>query len=284
VISTARPFAREQDDDQSVRAARTAQPISFHERPTRANVGAVFSRTSRHPPPAVAPAAGRRPAVDHDLVRMQRLAGNAAVAGAVQRNVAVQRKGGLDAGAQAIVTAAQDTKTPVADRAVALVRAILATYFAGDAGLVKAVVYDDERAAGGLNTESGNGNAAKGTISVGKDFLEQATEAGFARRVIQVDHELEHVRQHRSGLGGAGRSTLREFLAFSREALQAEVGGTGSIQHGTRLRLIDEALRLYNKLGDDDRKTYEGRRKALLDDREKHNGKGGHPRTEPPGP
>jgi hypothetical protein len=247
----------------------------------------VVIRTIRHPPPAVPSVAPRRHVQDeHRLVRMQRLAGNAAVVAAVQRDAVVQRKNPLDAGAKAIVIAAQNTKTPVADRAVALVRAILATYFSADAGLVKDVVYDDERAAGGLNTESGNGNgkSAKGTISVGKDFLEQATEAGFARRVIQVDHELEHVRQHRAGLGGANRSTLREFLAFSREALQTEVAGTGTIQHGTRLRLIDEALRLYNKLGDDDRKTHEGRRKALLDEREKHNGKGGHPRTDPPGP
>ena len=215
---------------------------------------------------------------------MQRLAGNAAVLAAVQRAATVQRKSGLDAGAQAIVTAAQDTKKTVDERAVALVRAILATYFSADAGLVKDVVYDDARAAGGLNIESGNGKAAKGTISVGDDFLKQATESGFARRVIQVDHELEHVRQHRAGLGGANRSTLREFLAFSREALQAEFTGTGRISHSTRLRLIDEALRLYFKLGEDDRKTHEGRRKALLEEREKHNGKAGNPRTEPPGP
>jgi hypothetical protein len=215
---------------------------------------------------------------------MQRLAGNAAAVAAVQRDTAVQRKSGLDPAAKAIVTAAQDTSKPVADRAVALVRAILATYLSSDAGLVKDVVYDDRRAAGGLNTESPDGKNAKGTISVGKDFLEQATESGFARRVIQVDHELEHVRQHRSGLGGANRSDLREFLAFSRESLETEFAGTGSIAHGTRLRLIDEALRLYYKLGDDDRKLHEGKKNALLEEREKHNGKGGHPRTDPPGP
>ena len=251
----------------------------------KASVGVVFSRTGRQPPPAIASAAARRHAEqEHDLIRMQHLAGNAAVASVVQRDTVVQRKSGLDATAKAIVTAAQDTSKPVAERAVALVRAILATYLSSDAGLVKDVVYDDKRAAGGLNTESADGKDAKGTVSVGNAFVEQATEAGFARRVVQVDHELEHVRQHRSGLGGAGKSNLREFLAFSREALQAEFAGTGSVGHGTRIQLIDEALRRYYKLGADDRKTHEGKKNALLEEREKHNGKGGHPRTEPPGP
>ena len=89
------------------------------------------------------------------------------------------------------------------------------------------------------------GQGPQGKITVGHSFLQQTTEQGFARRVLQVDHELEHVRQHRAGMGGANRQDEREFLAFQREALEPELAGTGRSRsldqgesHRRRARLL----------------------------------------------
>ena len=190
----------------------------------------------------------------------------------------------LDAKAKAIVDSAQDATKPAEQRAVQLVRSIIATYFAGDAAMVKDVVWDakDEN---GLSTDAVDGKNAKGTINVGPGFLRQASATGFARRVIQVDHELEHVRQHRAGgMGGPKNSDLREFLAFQREALQEELAGTGRVSHATRVSLIDEALRRYHKLSEDQQKTHAAKKQALLDERTEHDGKAGNPKTTSPSP
>lgn len=49
-----------------------------------------------------------------------------------------------------------------------------------------------------------HGREILGTITVGRYFVELTTAKGLARRVLRVDHELEHIRQHRAGLGGPG--------------------------------------------------------------------------------
>lgn len=177
--------------------------------------------------------------------------------------------------------AAQDTSKGASDRAVALVKTILSTYFAPDAALVKDVVWSESEP--GLMTTAADGKDATGTISVGSSFLSQTSATGLARRVIQVDHELEHVRQHRTGtMGGPNNSNLREFLAFQREAFEAELPGTGRVSHSTRISLIDEALRRYYKLSGDLQKEHEPKKRALLTERERHNGKGGNDKTDPP--
>lgn len=219
-----------------------------------------------------------------ELLRLQRAAGNRAVLTLLQRDaadVAPKKKSALDAPAETIVTAAQDGSKPVADRGVALVRAIIAIYFPTSAALVKEVVWRADEP--GLLTNAADGKDVKGTIYVGTSFLDQATAKGFARRVIQVDHELEHIRQHRAGgMGGPSNSNLREFLAFAREAMQAELPGTGRISHSTRIGLIDEALRNYYALSADQRKHHSVTRQALLTERERHDGKSGNAKTEPP--
>ena len=222
-------------------------------------------------------------APDLRLVELQRTAGNRAVTLMVQRDDAASPKksSALDAKADAIVKAAKDTSKSESDRAVALVKAILSTYFSADAGLVKAVVWDASES-DGLNTDAGDAKNAQGTIHVGPKFLEEAMSGQFARRVLQVDHELEHVRQHRAGLGGPKNKNLREFLAHERGALQDEVPGTGRIAHGTHINLIDGALTFYYKLTAEQQKTYAAKKEALLKRREEHNGKGGHPKTDPP--
>jgi hypothetical protein len=215
------------------------------------------------------------------VAQLARAAGNSAVAGLLQRDEAKSGGSKLDEKAAPIVKAAQDSSKPIADRAVQLVRSIISTYLSADAGLVKDVKYDQARK--GLNTESSSGATAVGIISVGDKFVEQATERGFARRVIQVDHELEHVRQHRGGgMGGKEHKAEREFLAFHREALEAEFAGTGRIAHATRVDLIDAALGNYYCLSEGDQKKHAGKRDELLEERKKHDGKAGNSPTDPP--
>jgi len=215
---------------------------------------------------------------DRETVAMlARYAGNSAVAGLVQRDEAktAKKPSKLDDKAAAIVKAAQDTSVDEEKRAVQLVKSIVSTYFSGDAGLVKKVEWD--KGIGGLQAEQvGSGKTAQGTLYVGHSFVQQATERGFARRVLQVDHELEHVRQYRAGMTGNAKQDEREFLAFQREALEPELGGTGKIAHSTRVDVIDGALGYYFCLGEADRKKYADKKDALLAEREKHDGKAGN--------
>ena len=117
---------------------------------------------------------------------------------------------------------------------------------------------------------------------MGHSFLQQTTEQGLSRRVLQVDHELEHVRQHRAGMGGANRQDEREFLAFQREALEPELPGTGRIGHSTRVKVIDGALGYYFCLSEDNQKKYADKKEALLKERPNHDGKAGNDKRDPP--
>ena len=160
-------------------------------------------------------------------------------------------------------------------RGVQLVQDIVSTYFSGDAGLVKKIAWD--RGIGGLQAEeAGSGKTVQGTLYVGHSFLTQATERGFARRVLQVDHELEHVRQYRAGMTGNAKQDEREFLAFQREALEPELEGTGKVAHSTRVDVIDGALGYYFCLNEAGQKKYAAKKQALLDERANHDGKAGN--------
>jgi hypothetical protein len=189
--------------------------------------------------------------------------------GVLQRQEA---KKTLDATATKIIADAQDDKTKPEERAVAAVRSIIREYHAGDAGLVANVVYDDAKAGTGLMTEtkfapSGKTEEVTGTIYVGSSFLGQVDKKGFARRVLQVGHELEHIKQWRSGLTGPKNKPEREFLAFYHEALAAEKAGTGRVQHSTRVRLIDAALGNYYCLASDKQKANESKKTELIERR-----------------
>jgi hypothetical protein len=139
-----------------------------------------------------------------------------------------------------------------------VVWSILKTYYADRQDLVKDVTYPSTNK--GLLTTTPAARAPKGSeqgsIAVSDEFLEQTTKEGFARRVLQVGHELMHVEQHRQGMGGAGKSAEREFLAFAWEGMAEEVQGTGHMNRGTRLKLINEAIKNYNDLNEDDQKRY----------------------------
>lgn len=108
------------------------------------------------------------------------------------------------------------------------------------------------------------------------------TEKHFARRVLQVGHELEHITQIRSGLAGGHKKYEREFLAFYHEALNPEKQGTGLMQHRTRLRLIDAALGNYYCLSDTKQKEYATKKQELLDRRNSEIDAGGKPDTTNP--
>lgn len=186
---------------------------------------------------------------------------------------------GLDPRADAIVTAAAGS-APESARAIQAVRSIVATYFAADSGLVRDVVFDANVA--GLSTTAVAGPTATGVITVGRQFLEGTTRLHFAHRVVQVDHELEHVRQHRQGIGGPARSSEREYLAFRREAMATPPTGTGRLQHSERVLIVDEALSNYCRLSPQLQTQHAQERDELLALRAREQSASGNPPTAPP--
>jgi hypothetical protein len=183
----------------------------------------------------------------------------------------------VDDKAKAIIAKAKDTTKGLDQRAKDAVMDILKTYY--DTSKVSEVVYDESDP--GLTTSPvGTGQAIKGSIAVGRYFVEHIES--FARRVLQVGHELQHVDQQRGGLGGEGNKDKREFQAFSWEAQAQERTGTGRLPYAMRRDLIDSALGYFNCLSGDDQKTFAADRDKLLKLREDVNGKGGNPSTNPP--
>jgi hypothetical protein len=199
---------------------------------------------------------------------------------AAQRSSAPAATQQLDTRARAVIRSAQDPTVPVDRRAIGAVRSIINTYYPTEASLVRGVIYDAAEV--GLSTSVATGPTARGVITVGRYFVDHTDLQGLARRVLQVDHELEHVRQHRQGLGGPGTKGLREFSAFSREALKRELPGTGRVSHSTRVSLIDAALGNYHCLSAELRRRYSAGRTRLIVSRTLHVQLSG--RTHPPAP
>ncbi len=183
----------------------------------------------------------------------------------------------LDEKAKKIIEAAKDTSKSIDQRAIDAVNSIVKAYF--DPALVEKVVYDEKDP--GLTTSPiGAGKEIKGQITVGKYFIEQID--AFARRVLQVGHELQHVDQQRSGMGGQAKRNEREFLAFHWEATQPEKAGTGKMPHATRVSLIDEALRNYYCVPDAQQKSHSDKKDELLKLRETEEKASGKEHVEPP--
>ena len=184
---------------------------------------------------------------------------------------------GRDVHAEAIVTKAKDTDVPLGDRAVEAVKSIVREYY--DESMLSDVVYDENE--GGLSTTPvGRGNAIKGKITVGKYFIEHID--AFARRVLQVGHELQHVQQERDGLRRHRNQDKREFLAHSWGALEPEKTGTGLLPDAQRREMIDAALGYFNCLGEDEKNGFAERKAELLRQREGVNGTRGNASTQPP--
>jgi hypothetical protein len=172
----------------------------------------------------------------------------------------------VDANAQRIIDLAQDTSRPIAERAVAVVQAIIDQYFPSLSSKISQIVYREGEP--GLHiTSSGRGANITGILEVGRYFVENTTQHHFARRVLQVRHEIEHVEQYRAGMTGASRQDEREFFAFYHEALATELPGTGRLQHSTRVALIDAALGYYYCLSANLQQANTTRRTELLDRR-----------------
>jgi hypothetical protein len=203
-------------------------------------------------------AAGRAPLIDARIPT-----------GTIQRQ---EDKNPLDEKAKAIIAQAQNDKIKADERAVQAVRSIIKEYYPSDESKVDSVVYDDEKAGTGVSvTSKGTGETTAGV-----------TERHFARRVLQVGHELEHINQWRSGMAGGQKSAEREFLAFYHEALAPEKPGTGRMQRSTRVNLIDAALGYYYCLTAEQQKQYATNKKELLDRRPGEVKASGHPSTDPP--
>ena len=184
---------------------------------------------------------------------------------------------GRDVHAEAIVTKAKDTDVPLGDRAVEAVKSIVREYY--DESMLSEVVYSENE--GGLSTTPVvRGNAIKGKITVGKYFIEHID--AFARRVLQVGHELQHVQQQRDGMGGQRDQDKREFLAHSWGALEPAKTGTGHLPDAQRRDMIDAALGYFNCLGGDDQREYAAKKAELLRQRDGVNGTRGNESTQPP--
>jgi hypothetical protein len=116
----------------------------------------------------------------------------------------------------------------------------------------------------GLLTQCTTGKTPVCVIFVSDYFLNNITfnRGAFARRVIQIGHEMDHIDQH----VGSTRITSqdeREFLAFYNESLAVEKPGTGMISHSMRATLIDSAMGYYHCLEKATKLKYNVRFKEL---------------------
>jgi hypothetical protein len=168
----------------------------------------------------------------------------------------------LDATAQRIIAAAQNTSVPEDQRAVQVVRDILNTYYPGDVSKVADVRW--QAGLNGLETQAVNGPTATGVIFVGRQFLQGTNATFFARRVLQVGHELRHIDQHRQNLGGPANKVKREFMAHCWTALAGELPGTGCLPATMRLAIIDCALRFYYCMSAADQSNFAAHLRNLL--------------------
>lgn len=206
---------------------------------------------------------GRR-LIAHELTHVvQQERGLSSGSGSLQREERRPRPAPVDVNAQRIIDLAQDTTTPIDQRAVAVVQAIINQYFPSDASKIRGINFRADEP--GLQTNYvGRGAATTGVLDVGNEFVANTTQAGFARRVLQVGHEIEHINQLRSGMAGETRSDEREFIAFYHEALAQEIPGTGRMQRSTRVHLIDAALGYYYCLASELQSTNASRRDELV--------------------
>ncbi|WP_423147175.1 DUF4157 domain-containing protein [Rubrolithibacter danxiaensis] len=193
---------------------------------------------------------------------------------------AQDQKNTLDSKAEAIIKTAAG-KGDSKDKAIQVVNDIICAYMPGQASKVRKISYFSSE--DGLNTQSvGSGTKAQGDICVGDSFLNGTNKANFARRVLQVAHELEHIEQYRTGLAGHKNQHEREFLAFYHEALADEFIGTKRLHDSMRRALIDGALGYYNCLSAELKKKYGSYQQQLLTRRKTVNGTAGNESTEPP--
>jgi hypothetical protein len=223
--------------------------------------------------------AGRR-LLAHELTHVLQ---QGAVSGGSMSALALQRTPNtIDTQAQALITLAQDTTIPIDQRAQRLVTQILATYYSSDASKFTQVNWVETNPGVTAVCAATGTPTMTCTMEVGRYFVENTTNAGISRRVLQVGHEIQHVNQHRQGMGGAARRHEREFLAFHWEATAPEATGTGRMAHATRVSLIDAAIRNYNCFTAAEKTTYNTQYQQLLTLRQTEQTASGNPATPVP--
>jgi hypothetical protein len=213
------------------------------------------------------------------ILNLQRTAGNAAVSELmIQRDddhsapAPTKSTAAADEHAKAILAAAQADTPGIEERAVNAVTAIIDTYYPDKKSMVKEVKWVADLD-GLMTTAQGKGPKVTGVIKVGEKFITHTTGPNFARHVLQVGHELEHIQQHRDGMGGKKKEPEREFLAFYHEGTATEVPHTGHMGPEMRIRLLNQAIVNYNLFSDDDKKKYEDQYKDLLEQKASYEAK-----------
>lgn len=248
--------------------AREPQPI-----PTAANPDLGESPANVFPTPPPRPLLWRRPSGPLNSNRRERTVYFHVSNGLAEPAAPAPSPCALDATARSIIAIAQDAAVPIDARARETVRRIIGTYYPGDAAKVSGVQFLDVvrdsngtvRRLQGLETVSeGTGTATRGLIRIGRDFVDGTNAQFFARRVLQVGHELQHIDQWRAGMTGPARSPEREFLAHAWTALTPEKPGTGCMPHTMRVRIIDAALGNLNCLAPADRARHAQTEARLL--------------------
>ncbi len=186
-----------------------------------------------------------------------------------------------DARANAIITTAQNASISIQNRALQVVNDMICAYMPSQVSKIRKITYYASE--NGLQVRSvGSGATTRADICVGDYFVNNTTNSGISRRLLQLTHEIQHIDQYRSGMAGANRSDEREFLAFYEEALADEFIGTGRMQHATRRGLIDGAIGYYYCLEASLKTRYSPNLRALLTRRSTVDGTAGNPSTDPP--
>jgi hypothetical protein len=122
----------------------------------------------------------------------------------------------------------------------------------------------------GLGTDNtGSGANAKTKLVFGDYFLDNIVPEHFARRVLQLKHELIHCDQYRKGYTGDNYAVWREYQAYFHSGTASELPGTGKMNASMRLTLIDASLGCFNCLSEATRNSdsYKKNREYLLERR-----------------
>ncbi len=101
-------------------------------------------------------------------------------------------KNALGSKAKGIIRAVQDPSRELDHRATTAVWYILYNYYRPQVKNLSAVVYREQEP-GVAITRIGRGSNARAVVEVGRYFIEHTTGPYFARRVLQVGHELKHL-------------------------------------------------------------------------------------------
>lgn len=162
---------------------------------------------------------------------------------------------GRDTKAQKIIRDAKDEQVPMKERAEKAVRDILEKYY--PTLKVKDVVYDPKLKSG-LETDVGNKD---GKIHVSDQFVKDIDR--FARRVLQVGHELQHIEQYRQGRSSPEEKHPREFEANASSSRAQEKEGTGRMPDEMRRAYAAEALRHYDQMSKPQQEKYKAEKEQL---------------------